>query len=136
VAGDSGVIGQNVILKATGYITGLFVGSYVDYNPLAPAPLGGPPILIISQNPPTISLPGDGGLNEPTVISKDSSNAAPPPEVAKTEAPTADTSATVTTKTETQGDLGAGGDSKAKGKEGITLARKVSRVTVLLPGKN
>ena len=136
VASDSGVIGQNVILKDTGYITGLFVGSYVDYNPLAPAPPGGPPTLIISQNPPTISLPGNGGLNDPTVISKDSSNAAPPPEVAKTDAPTADTAVTVTTKAESQDDDGSGGDSNTKGKGGITLARKVSRVTVLLPGKN
>jgi hypothetical protein len=136
VAGNSGVIGQNVILKATGYITGLFVGSFVDYNPLAPAPPSIGPILIIG---PTVQIETTPGGPDPTVISDKGSNAAPPPEVTKTEAPTADTATSVTTKTESEaadGSDGSGGGSKTKGKGGITLARKVSRVTVLLPGRN
>ena len=132
-ATGSGVIGQNVILKATGYIDGLFVGAFVDYNPLKSTPPDlGPPVII----GPTVKLetPSDGGPGpDPIVVSDKGSNAAPPPEVTKTDAPTADTAATVVSKTEEQ-DTGFGGEGKNKGK-GISLAQKVSRVTVLLPPK-
>ena len=50
------------------------------------------------------------------------------------EAPTADTASTVAAKADGSG--GESDDLTGKKKKGIALAQKVSRVTVLLPGKN
>ena len=131
-ATGSGVIGQNVILKATGYIAGLFVGNYVDFNPGKSTPPDvGPPIIISTTTPKVSSPPSDGGT-DPTVISDGSSNAAPPPAVATAEAPIADTAETAD---ETKKGL-VDEEDEQKNKKQITLARKVSRVTVLLPTKN
>jgi filamentous hemagglutinin family protein len=143
-ASGSGVIAQGIILKATGKVGGL----YVSRGPSPPVfdtghgflqgPDGGTgPVIFSSGGKPIISGGPDSSGPEPTVVSDAGSNAAPPPEVTKTDAPTADTASTVVTKTENQDDAaGGGGDENSKKKKGIALAAKVSRVTVLLPGKN
>jgi filamentous hemagglutinin family protein len=132
-AGQSGIIAQNLIIKATGYIKGLFIGRHtatVDTG--SPDPAGSPPPIILSPNP-IVGIPsGDGP--DPTVISDSHSDAAPPTPVAQAEATIADTAETVVAKTGNQGD-GFGDDSKNKNKK-IALAQKVSRVTVILPQTN
>jgi filamentous hemagglutinin family protein len=131
-AGGAGVIAQNIIAKATGITSGLFVGRSIDITTTG---LG--KIITYSQETPKIG-DGPGGLppiqtdpSPPVIISPDLSTAAPPPAPPKTEAPAADTATTVATKAENQDD-DLGGDSKNKGK-GIELAKKTSRVTVILP---
>ena len=136
-AGGSGIIAQNIIAKASGISSGLFVGLTID---ITTAGLG--PIVTYSQDPPKIGDgPGGGppiqtdpGIG-PVLISETSSSAPPPPAVQKTDAPTADTAATVATKTDNQDD-GFGDDEDKKKGKGIALARKISRVTLLLPRKN
>ena len=135
-ASGSGVIAQNIIAKATGEINGLFVGTSIN---ITTTELG--KIITFSPDPPKINDGKDGTPPSlgpdigPVVISDVSSTAAPSPPVTKNEAPTAETAATVTTKTEDQ-DSGLFGNGKTKRKDGIALAQKVSRVTVLLPAKN
>jgi len=130
------VIAQNIIAKATGEINGLFVGTSIN---ITTTELG--KIITFSPDPPKINDGKDGTPPSlgpdigPVVISDVSSTAAPPPPVTKNEAPTAETAATVVNKTEDQGS-GLFGNGKTKRKEGIALAQKVSRVTVLLPAKN
>jgi hypothetical protein len=131
-AGESGVIAQNLIVKATGYIKGLFIGSQtVVINAGSSGPLGGPPILVIG---PTINYNGPADGPDPTLINSSHSDAAPPVAVAQAEAPVADTAATVADKAENKEEDSFAGVSQKKG-SGITLAQKVSRVTVLLPAK-
>ena len=134
-AGGAGVIAQNIIARATGITTGLFVGRSIDITTTG---LG--KIIVIGQVPPIIG-DGPGGppiisidSSPPEIISPEGSTAPPPPTAPKTEAPTADTATTVATKTENEDD-GFDSDSKNKGK-GIELAKKTSRVTVILPAKN
>jgi hypothetical protein len=131
-ASGSGVIGQNVILRATGYITGLFVGKYVDYNPGAPPPPGGLPPIIKSDQPPGIG----GSGPPPQIIDPTTSTAAAPVAGPPVIAAVADSAATVTTKTENSEDDSFDIGSKNKKGQGISLAQKVSRVTVLLPKKD
>ena len=115
-ASGSGVIAQGIILKATGKVGGL----YVSRGPSPPVfdtghgflagPDGGTgPVIFSSGGKPIINSPDPGGP-EPTVVSDAGSNAAPPPEVTKTDAPTADTASTVVTKTEKQDADAAGPD--------------------------
>jgi len=131
-AGGAGVIAQNIIARATGITSGLFVGRSIDITTTG---LG--KIITYSQETPKIG-DGPGPLppiqtdpGPPVIISPDLSTAPPPPTAPKNEAPTADTATTVATKAENQDD-DLGGDLKNKGK-GIELAKKTSRVTVILP---
>jgi hypothetical protein len=133
-ANGSGVIGQNVFLEATGYIVGLFVGQYVTFNPGSAPPIGGSGPIIYSQSPPTISGP-DGLGAVPETISSAGSSAPPPTAPAQTVASTADNVTAVVAKTENQND-GSDDDEKKKHGNGISLAQKVSQVTVLLPKKD
>jgi filamentous hemagglutinin family protein len=135
-AGGSGVIAQNLILKATGLLSGLFV-NFAPTPPIVVANGWGPgPTVFVGPAPPTISgIPSDSTGPDPIIISDNGSTALPPAEVAKTDAPTADTADTVTTKTENpDDDLGDDDLNKKKGK-GILLAQKTGRVTVILPPK-
>jgi hypothetical protein len=133
-AAGSGVIAQNIIARATGILSGLFVGLTIDIT----TPQIGP-LITYSQDPPKI---GDGGGGPPVQtdpgigpigISTAGSSAPPPVAAAKADAPTADTAATVATKTENPED--GFGDDKKKG-DGAALVRKTSRVTVILPARN
>ncbi len=131
--GESGVVAQNLIAKATGYIKGLFIGRQtVTINVGSPGPPDSGPGPIIIGRQIDYNAPPDGGP-DPILITSSHSDAAPPTSVAQAEAPTADTADTVVTKTENQDD-GSGDDSKNKNKK-IALAQKVSRVTVILPPK-
>jgi len=141
-ASGSGVIAQGITLKATGKVGGLYVSRgpsppVIDTGRgFLPGDGGTGPVIISEGGKPVINSPGSQGP-DPTVISDAGSNASPPPEVAKTDEPTADTAATVATKAQTQDDdTAGGGDENSKKKKGITLAQKVGRVTVLLPAKN
>jgi filamentous hemagglutinin family protein len=136
-AGGSGIIAQNIIAKASGISSGLFVGLTID---ITTAGLG--PIVTYSQDPPKIGdgpgggppLETDPGI-QPVLISDTSSSAPPPSAAPKADAPTADTAATVALKTDNQDD-GFGDDEDQKKGKGIALAQKTSRVTVILPAKN
>ena len=141
-ASGSGVIAQSIIAKATGEAKGLFIGLgsgpvVISAGTIGPGLVfssgkvtltsddssGGPTIQVISEQAHT-----DNGVSAATVL--------PVSNVAKNDAPTADTAATVAAKaddTSGQGDDLTGNKNKGKG---ITLARKISRVTVLLPGQN
>jgi filamentous hemagglutinin family protein len=135
-ASGSGVIAQNLILKATGLLSGLFV-NFAPTPPIVVANGWGPgPTVFVGPAPPTISgIPSDSTGPDPIIISDNGSTAPPSAEVAKTDAPIADTADTVTTKTENpDDDLGDNDLNQKKGK-GIMLAQKTGRVTVILPPK-
>ena len=135
-ASGSGVIAQNLILKATGLLSGLFV-NFAPTPPIVVANGWGPgPTVFVGPAPPTISgIPSDSTGPDPIIISDNGSTAPPSAEVAKTDAPTADTAATVTTKTEDQDDGSGNDDLNQKKGKGIMLAQKTGRVTVILPPK-
>jgi len=135
-ATGSGVIAQNLILKATGLLSGLFV-NFAPTPPIVVASGWGPgPTVFVGPAPPSISgIPSDSTGPDPIIISDSGSSAPPPAEAAKTDAPIADTAATVTTKTENQDD-GLGDDENKKKGNGIALTQKTGRVTVILPPKN
>jgi len=134
----SGVIAQKIIVKATGGLGGLYVtlGSsppIIQANNFLPGPDGIGPVFYGS--PPIINTTDPNPGPDPIIVSDAGSSAPPPAEVAKTDAPTADTAETVATKTENQDD-GLGGDENKKKGNGIALTRKTDRVTVILPPKN
>jgi filamentous hemagglutinin family protein len=134
----SGVIAQKIIVKATGGVGGLYVslGSSpinIGANNFLPGPEGIGPVFFGSREP-IINTTDPNTGPDPIIVSDSGSTAPPPTEVAKTDAPTADTAATVTTKTEDQGDVSGDDENNKKGK-GIALARKTGRVTVILPVK-
>jgi len=110
-------VGFNTVnLDATQIGPGLAFGPIVTTHDDG---LGGPsPIIIVAQNP----------INENGVIVPDAAPIAS--NVAKNNGETADDASTVASKTDDQDD-----DQKKKGKQ-VTLAQKVSRVTVILPPKN
>ena len=135
-ASGSGVIAQNIAVRATGKALGVFVSKgYVDIGSHQPGPIiifaPGPvtyvgPIdpntrpLIISQTTPDVN-----GLTTPQEV--------PQSNVTKENAETADDASTVVSKTDGQDD-GLGDDdlNQKKGK-GIMLAQKTGRVTIILP---
>lgn len=138
IATGSGVIGANVTLHAGRTITGLFVaqhnlnatannfgtgaffGPSVTVNQTGDSS-GGIPIQIISDNP--ISENGvEVAASAPNVASA-------PTQVAQT----ADNANEVASKADDSD--GSSDDDQNKKKKGITLAQKVSRVTILLPPK-
>ena len=138
-AGGSGVIAQNIIAQATGEAKGLFIGQG-SVN-IAATSIG--QTLIVT--PGKVDVTGDQTGPTVQIISEQShtdngitaTTDAPASNVAKTEAPTADTAATAANKVSGSDEDDLTGDSKSKGKGNrISLAQKVSRVTVLLPAKN
>jgi hypothetical protein len=135
----SGVIAQKIIVKATGGVGGLYVslGSSpinIGANNFLPGPEGIGPV-IYGSGKPVINTTDPNTGTEPTIISDTGSTAPPPTEVAKTDAPTADTATTVTTKTEDQNDGSGDDDLNQKKGKSIVLAQKTSRVTIILPPK-
>ncbi|HEX7571330.1 MAG TPA: filamentous hemagglutinin N-terminal domain-containing protein [Verrucomicrobiae bacterium] len=132
-ASGSGIIAQNVIVKATGKVDGLFVGfssvnldagsfgTGIAFGPTVtisgPSDAGGIPIQVITDNPSTVN----GVSVAPT--------ASDAPSVPKEVAETTDA---VSTIAKSSGDNDEN-DDPTKKKKGIALAQKVSRVTVLLP---
>jgi hypothetical protein len=133
------VITQNIIAQATGEAKGLFIGQG-SVN-IAATSIG--QTLIVT--PGKVDVTGDQTGPTVQIISEQShtdngitaTTDAPASNVAKTEAPTADTAATAANKVSGSDEDDLTGDSKSKGKGNrISLAQKVSRVTVLLPAKN
>ena len=131
-ASGSGIIAQNVIVKATGEVSGLFVGFTsvtlvggsigpgIAFGPIVTTSgpdAAGPPIVVITDNPSIIN----GVSVAPTTTDAPSA----PKEVAET----TDAASTIAKTDGSSDDLD---DSKKK--KGISLAQKVSRVTVILPG--
>ena len=134
-AGSSGVIAQSIDVLATGTIGGLFVG-----RGLRPIQLVGngfspiSPIVVIGSAPPIVNDPGGTGP-DPIIISDKGSTAPAPAAAPQVQAATTETASTVVAKADGQDDDSLDLDGKKKGKS-ITLAQKVSRVTVLLPTKD
>ena len=139
IATGSGVIGANVTLQAGRTITGLFVAQHnlnAKADNFGPGLLFGPsvtvnqtgdnsggiPIQIVSDNP--IS---ENGIQVPDTAPD---VASAPTQVAQT----ADNANDVASKADDTD--GSSGDDDLKKKKSITLAQKVSRVTVILPTKN
>jgi filamentous hemagglutinin family protein len=132
-ASGSGIIAQNVIVKATGKVDGLFVGfssvnldagsfgNGIAFGPTVtisgPSDAGGIPIQVITDNPSTVN----GVSVAPTASDAPSA----PKEVAET-------TEAASTIAKSSGDNDEN-DDPTKKKKGIALAQKVSRVTVLLP---
>jgi filamentous hemagglutinin family protein len=129
-ASGSGVIAQKIIAKATGTISGLFVGT--DINIDAPKL---DKIITFQTDPssPGPQITGDAGPDPIISISKDGTTGVPAPTAAKEVAQAADNADTATTKTERPDDTKLDVNAKKIG-NGISLAQKVSRVTVELPG--
>jgi hypothetical protein len=138
LATGSGVIGANVTLTAGRTITGLFVAQHTlnaAANNFGPGVLFGPSV--------SVNQTGDSGGGIPIQIVSDnpvSENgvlvAASAPEVASAPTQVAQTAEDATAVADTANGLGDDTDEQNKKKKQITLAAKVSRVTVLLPNKN
>jgi filamentous hemagglutinin family protein len=147
-ASGSGIIGSNIKLQAGGNINGLVIGSSsVDINSAQNVDVtafSGGDVNINASGEISGTIIGGGSVNvsgdsitaslisESVSASGNMSGATegiPQSNVAKNNAETADDASTVTSKTDDQND-----DQKKKGKQ-ITLAQKVSRVTVILPPK-
>jgi filamentous hemagglutinin family protein len=150
-ATDSGIIGSNIKLQASGDITGLVIGSAsvainsqenVDVTAFSGGNVdisasGDVSGTIISGGTADVSGDAiDASVVANSISSSGDTSAAslgvPQSNVTENNAQTADDSETAVAKTDIQGD---DDDLKKKGK-GISLAAKVSRVTVLLPQKN
>jgi hypothetical protein len=132
----SGVIGQNIVEKATGAIRGVIIGSHsVVLNSQAPGP-------VLSVGPiQNVTGPTDKGskyigpvtgpaqIDPQDIISPSTSSPGTTANAAAQAASSSDANKTLASTD--QGD----DDDKKKKKE-VALAQKVSRVTVILPGKN
>jgi len=140
-ASGSGIVAQNVVAKATGEVNGLFVGFNsvtLDANTVGQTIAYGPTVNITDSGPsqgelgPTVQVISDNpvNVNGVSVAAKAPQTTAPVAEVATT---TEDQNIQAAkTGTDDSGD----GIQKQKGAKPIGLARKVSRVTVLLPQKD
>jgi len=147
-ASGSGIIGSNIRLQAGGNINGLVIGSSsVDINSAQNVDVtafSGGDVNINASGEVSGTVIGGGSVNvsgdsitaslisESVSASGNTSGATegiPQSNVAKNNVETADDASTVASKTDDQDD-----DQKKKGKQ-VTLAQKVSRVTVILPPK-
>jgi hypothetical protein len=147
-ASGSGIIGSNIKLQAGGNINGLVIGSRsVDINSAQNVDVtafSGGDVNINASGEVSGTVIGGGSVNvsgdsitaslisESVSASGNTSGATegiPQSNVAKNNVETADDASTVASKTDDQDD-----DQKKKGKQ-VTLAQKVSRVTVILPPK-
>jgi len=140
-ASGSGIVAQNVIAKATGEVNGLFVGFNsvsLDANTIGQTIAYGPTVNITDSGPnqgdlgPTVQVISDNpvNVNGVSVADKAPQTAAPAAEVATTTEDQNIQAAKAGTDS-----LGDDTQKKNSGKP-IGLARKVSRVTVLLPKLN
>ena len=137
IASGSGVIGANVNLKAGRTISGLFVAQH-NLNAAAPSfgagVLFGQKVSVDTGNsgtPVGIQIISDNPVSENGV-----EVAATAPDVASAPTQVAQTAEDATAVADTANSLGDDTEELNKKKKGITLASKVSRVTVLLPTKN
>ena len=137
IASGSGVIGANVNLKAGRSISGLFVAQH-NLNAAAPSfgagVLFGQKVSVDTGNsgtPVGIQIISDNPVSENGV-----EVAATAPDVASAPTQVAQTAEDATAVADTANSLGDDTEEQNKKKKGITLASKVSRVTVLLPTKN
>jgi filamentous hemagglutinin family protein len=151
-ANNSGVIGQNVNLQATGNITGLIfaqnnlnISAQENVNVTA---LAGGPANVSANNSLTGTIIAGGGINagggtvDASLLSEGTSNAGGDSSGAQkgfTQGTAGDSTSQglandESTKPSASSDT-TDADSKKKGKQ-IGLAQKVSRVTVILPAKN
>ncbi len=136
--GNSGILAQNLVIKATGHVTGLLVANKVTLDAKQPSP---EPIIIFSPEPPTLSLPPGSGPppvilsgGPPIVNGITIPSDSPATPVARNDAPVADNAAADTSKTD-EADNGDDPEQKKKGKS-IVLAQKTGRVTVIFPQKD
>jgi hypothetical protein len=149
-ANGSGIIGSNIKLKADGDINGVIVGSQsvdissqqnvdvtavsggsVDINAsgsVAGTIVGGGDVSVSGD---AITAAVEGGSVSANGDTTNASLGVPASNVAKENAEVADNASDATSKTSPGDD-----EDPLKKKKGIALAQKVSRVTVLLPGKN
>lgn len=134
-ASGSGVIGQNIIARATGQVQGLFIGLNnvdLDANHLNNVFVVGRTVDLTSTEPtgPGIEVISDN----PVSVNGQLEVSAPPETVAPTAevAPQAASATTATSKTADASD----DDKKKKNGQHAGLAQKTSRVTVTLPPKN
>jgi hypothetical protein len=146
----SGIIGYNVALKAGGDITGVVVGSQsVDINSaqnVNVTAVSGGNVDVSASGTVSGTIIGGGDVSVSgdsidasvrggsVATSGDTSGASlgvPASNVTTENAQVADNATTATSKTDDNSD-----DELNKKKKGITLAQKVSRVTVLLPKKD
>jgi hypothetical protein len=132
----SGVIGQNIVEKATGSIRGVIIGSHgVTLDSQAPGP-----VFVLGR---TINVTGPSDSNSkyigpvtgpadisPTDIISPTTSAPGTTANATAQAASSENSTAAVTSSD-QGD-----DDKKKKKEEVALAQKVSRVTVILPAKS
>jgi hypothetical protein len=137
----SGVIAENLVVKATGFAKGLFVGTKADIH-FETAPPPGQRLIVVSQRGARVEGPNSGPDTGPLVFSgggpaeingqTTASDTAGTP-VAKTEALSAEDAAAVAALAGSNSD-----DENEKDKKGkaVVLAQKTGRVTVLLPETN
>ena len=132
----SGVIGQNIVEKATGSIRGVIIGSHsVALDSQAPGP-----VVVLGR---TINVTGPSDKNSryigpvtgpadigPENIISPTTSAPGTTANATAQAASSENSTAAVTSSD-QGD-----DDKKKKKEEVALAQKVGRVTVILPAKS
>jgi len=151
-AGGSGIIGSNIRLDAGGDINGVIIGSgsleiQSDRN-VNVAAFGGTGVSINAGGNITGTVVGGGSINvsgdsiSAALISKnvsasgDTSGAlvgVPQSNVAKAETKVEEDASAKTSKS---GERELDEEEKKKNSKAVTLARRVSRVTVILPSKN
>jgi hypothetical protein len=145
-ASGSGVIGQNIVLKATGEIKGniFSVGSInLDSTRINDVVALGKDVTAKADSfGPTVTIIGTESVNaagaDPSQIFSQNANGGGSTFAQGTVANSTSTAAAATTDAEQavkkSGDTED--DANKKGKGGITVAQKVSRVTVILPPKS
>jgi hypothetical protein len=142
-ATGSGVIGQNVVLKATGEIKGVIYSAnklILDAGQIGPVvalaksiDATGPaiaPVTLIGSDKVNYSGSGD-----PTILSTDANGQGSTFAQGTVANATAAAASNQEASTETQTTTSTDSTEDPKKKKGIALAQKVSRVTVILPPK-
>ena len=137
----SGVIAEKLVVKATGFARGLFVGTKADIHFETPPPPG-PRLIVVSHGGARVEGPTSGPDTGPLVFSgggpaeingqTTASDTAGTP-VAKTEALSAEDAAAVAALA---GSNSYDENEKDKKGKAVVLAQKTGRVTVLLPETN
>jgi hypothetical protein len=142
-ATGSGIIGQNLVLKATGELKGVFYSPNritLDAGTIGPTvalgktidatgPASGPVTLIGSDK---VNYSGSG---DPTILSTDANGQGSTFAQGTVANATAAAASNQEAGTETQAATSTDSTDDLKKKKGIALAQKVSRVTVILPPK-
>lgn len=137
-ASGSGVVAQNAVATATGEVQGLFVGFHsvnLSANQIGPGVAFGPTVNITDASQANGSGPGITVIAQNPVDVNNTISAPTAPQTAAVTHEVAalpDSASTVATKSDDGNDSL---DQKKKDKP-VGLARKVSRVTVILPGQN